>query len=654
MRRATRDRNLVVAAAVLAATTSLPAQADTFLPPCQGPTCAAPAVDGAVGDAEYANGVGFPLSNFDAGGPNGALRLHLQGEKLHVGLRVPAPTGTSRGEIAILLDADRPGTTCAPTAELPGIEDRLFRVAYDLAAGTSAVSQLVGNGVGWQAPIGPNWWLKLWSTQLALEKVGGMIEAELAITLRPDGASQSAVLGDGKVGFAMRHAVSGSAEHVPGGASSPPFLDRPCSWETLVFDRPDGVPLDMSVWDLGNPHTNTSDLDRDPEDIADVIWDRDLVCLLDVAESIEDVVAAVNKRRGLNALPVVQPLGDEGQWILTSRGVVASELFRPYSGGVDGAWARVTTDAAIPPGERGPMRAGEFIDVFCLRTRLEEQTAVTWVKARRATDRPALVMMGTTNALPAPPPQFGLDQLTAFDAANGWLSDIYDLNAIAVPQHVGLASTHAFILPATDPWPTFGVVQDPIASTSLHDVTDDGDPLSDEPEVSVAFEMVRTDQPGHWNPKKAHKLTYAITKLDDHASGGCCADWFTTGFGFSNQPHLDFDDDHTPDGDIVNPGWKATTTLSAGQVTAAGPVWEWDSGPNDHYDVIPEAGLFDTDAFFRITHLSGLVERVDPFGVAKDVLGTFEQSPGGFGLATTGTVGETATAFHVITVEEIN
>ena len=117
----------------------------------------------------------------------------------------------------------------------------------------------------------------------------------------------------------------------------------------------------------------------------------------------------------------------------------------------------------------------------------------------------------------------------------------------------------------------------------------------------MAFEMVRTDQPGHWNPKKAHTLTYAITKLDDHASGGCCADWFTTGFGFSNQPHLDFDDDHTPDGDIVNPGWKATTTLSAGQVTAAGPVWEWDSGPNDHYDVIPEAGLFDTDAFFRIT-----------------------------------------------------
>ena len=47
-------------------------------------------------------------------------------------------------------------------------------------------------------------------------------------------------------------------------------------------------------------------------------------------------MAAVNKRRGLNALPVVQPLGGDGQWILTSRGVVTSELFQPYRG----AWRR--------------------------------------------------------------------------------------------------------------------------------------------------------------------------------------------------------------------------------------------------------------------------------------------------------------------------
>lgn len=76
--------------------------------------------------------------------------------------------------------------------------------------------QLVGNGAGWQAPLGPNGWLKLWPTQLALEQTSaGVTEAELAITLRPDGASQSAVLGDGEIGFAMRHDVQGSVEHVP-------------------------------------------------------------------------------------------------------------------------------------------------------------------------------------------------------------------------------------------------------------------------------------------------------------------------------------------------------------------------------------------------------------------------------------------------------
>lgn len=109
MRRLLRaGSTLPAAAAAIAAMASLPAHAETFLPPCQGSWCTAPAIDGSVGDVEYANGAGFPLSNFDVGGPNGALRLHLQGEKLYVGLRLPAPTGTSRGGVSILLDADRP------------------------------------------------------------------------------------------------------------------------------------------------------------------------------------------------------------------------------------------------------------------------------------------------------------------------------------------------------------------------------------------------------------------------------------------------------------------------------------------------------------------------------------------------------------------
>jgi hypothetical protein len=92
--------------------------------------------------------------------------------------------------------------------------------------------------------------------------------------------------------------------------------------------------------------------------------------------------------------------------------------------------------------------------------------------------------------------------------------------------------------------------------------------------------------------------------------------------------------------------------LAAGQVTATAQVWDWDAGPNDHYDVIPES--LSWDPFFRITHTSGLVERVDLFGNLVDVLGTFEQNPGGMAVQTKGNEGEIGTAFHVITAEEID
>ena len=92
--------------------------------------------------------------------------------------------------------------------------------------------------------------------------------------------------------------------------------------------------------------------------------------------------------------------------------------------------------------------------------------------------------------------------------------------------------------------------------------------------------------------------------------------------------------------------------LAAGQVTATVQVWHWDASPNDHYDVVPE--LLSWDPFFRITHTSGLVERVDLFGNLIHSLGTFEQNPDGMAVQTKGNEGEIGTAFHVITAEEID
>jgi hypothetical protein len=177
--------------------------------------------------------------------------------------------------------------------------------------------------------------------------------------------------------------------------------------------------------------------------------------------------------------------------------------------------------------------------------------------------------------------------------------------------------------------------------------------ISEQPLVTAAATLIRTDAPGHWNPARSHRVTYRVTRLVDHASGGCCADWFTPFIGFVNGLSYAFSNTQTPDGDEVIPGWSATATLGAGSITATVQVMEHDSGPNDHYDVVPEPGA-ELDPFFRIDHITGQVTRVKSNGQEVQLLGTFEQSPGGFALDTAGSTGEVGTASHLLTAEEVN
>ena len=79
-------RHIAMLAALLAFEAA--ARAETFVPPCVG-TCTPPVVDGAVDDLEYANGIGFPLSNFAA---TPGLRLPRGYHGHHENDRVPVRT----------------------------------------------------------------------------------------------------------------------------------------------------------------------------------------------------------------------------------------------------------------------------------------------------------------------------------------------------------------------------------------------------------------------------------------------------------------------------------------------------------------------------------------------------------------------------------
>jgi hypothetical protein len=441
------------------------ARAETHVPYCSG-ACVAPNADGTFGPVEYADGVGAPLANFAAGGPNGVLRLIIAGDRLHVGMRLPSPPPGHKqaGQLVIHLDAARPQTTCLPAApELPGPEDRLLTIDYDLDEDAASVSQKVGNGGGWQAASGPSWWLKLWPTTVRFRRASnGMIDAELAITMRPAGASSSAVLADGKLGLALRNQGIGSAEHWPGAAASPPIVDRPCSWELLTFGLPRGVPLALAAWQTNLAYDDDDNAGA-PEDIADHVATADVTCLTELGSEGErqEVVDWVNDRRfALGLGPVVQvaaPLlddADDGRAmaLLSARPVIASgylDLLNPV------LWARVLTKAGDPPVKGAPHRAGEFVDVFCA-TSLGDAglaAAAQYAQATRAPDRPAFFLVTGVPIDEERRKILGIDQPTAYDAATTWSSDVYDLSDLIAPDRELYRGTHILALPASAEWP---------------------------------------------------------------------------------------------------------------------------------------------------------------------------------------------------------
>lgn len=91
---------------VLAGAIALPAilltsgavRADVELPPqdCGGGPCLTPLVDGVIHPLEYADGISFPIQDYEQGLPEGTLRLVLSGDVLYIGLRVSRPARSAR------------------------------------------------------------------------------------------------------------------------------------------------------------------------------------------------------------------------------------------------------------------------------------------------------------------------------------------------------------------------------------------------------------------------------------------------------------------------------------------------------------------------------------------------------------------------------
>ncbi|HTE50980.1 MAG TPA: hypothetical protein VK698_08930 [Kofleriaceae bacterium] len=659
-----KTTTLVMALASLLASGT--ARAETYVRPCADGECTVPVADGDVDDLEYADGAGYPLSNFDSGGPNGAVRLQLTGDKLTIGLRLPGPPegGSRRGTIDLYFDADRPGTSCVPIIERPQAEDRAIRVQYDLGNHAAATAQQVGNGATWQAPTGPMPWMKYWPiTHYVTEPADdpGMFHVEMTVVLRPTSSSTSQVLTDGSLGFAMVHRGDSAFEHMPGAVNHVPDQVVPCTWETLDFGEPEGTPLSMTVWEVQPYEEDAPDAGK----VAEEIWDRDLVCLTEIGEDDQQgaILATANMLRSVHGLAPFHAVSDGWQWddadetglqrnlLLSSRPVLQSETFTTKA-----LWARVLTEAGVSPDGRAPIKGDEFIDVYCANS--NDDTDLGSIKGfidnTRAPDRPAFLLIYGPGGFPNAMGLWNLDQLTPFDQVNSWLSDTYDLNGL--PGGLGAtAALHIVALPATDTWPAFGIEKEPQVTSDTPFDEVEGEEITGFPEQHANAVLVRTDQPGHYNPMKKHLVTYRVQNLTDLDGGGCCADWYTDKIGFLGGPFSGFTKEQTPAGDSVQPGWWAARELAAGTITATVEVWEYDSGSgDDHYDVTPELNTLDRDPFFRITHLSGLVERVSSGGQSLDVLGTFEASQGTLTTTTTGTLGTLGTAVHVITAEEVD
>ncbi|RKG83016.1 hypothetical protein [Corallococcus terminator] len=280
-------------------------------------------------------------------------------------------------------------------------------------------------------------------------------------------------------------------------------------------------------------------------------------------------------------------------------------------------------------------------------------------------------------------------------ATGTWLSSVCSDNVV---NELGAKDRLDYVLvfpPAenTTDFPTFALLKEPTASVLPHFDPDSsiltGFPLeerqqclSDHAMVDVNVALTRVKDVVKYNRAREHRLEYSVKQVTDlETASGCCADWFTPRVLMSvNGTTLINSFMNVMEDQTIYPNWSVRTgpgspfafpDLAAGFMGTANmtsALWEWDVGPNDHYDSIPEGGSGTTvdqkDGHFTFFGSTATVRRVKGETTASDwlsnieILGSFMNGyENGMTLETEGEdtdTGNNARVRHYIHVKELD
>ena len=457
----------------LCMTFSHQAFASITLPPLEcGGSCSPIVFDGEIQPVEFANGIKAPLQDFVKGSGNGELFLAVENSILYIGLRVPK---TAIGELFIYFDGARDDTLSSnfPSALSPRSEDRFLWVEY-LTEDFPALSQPVqsmGQSGNWVEVTNPN---DLWDIKVGFTKPfddPDFVHLELRVDMKPASTSFNEPLETGMLGLGIHHMAGGGAvQSLPNNPMGPPDEEQTLTWETLIFDFPQSIPLKIASWNIGQMPAVIPDRGAgEPADFGRSLAGKEIACVNEAwsGGDREELLKTINDVLVSNGQDPMQAVGlppddqggqTTGLMLLSSRPFIQYEVREFDSNLCSGwdceqdkgaIWGRILFEGGAPTFNDGwqPGNADHFIDVYCthLQTgganyavRSQQLDALKhFIDTTRAPDRPA-ILMGDFNVVGLQPSmpnseydsmmqKLDIATLTPFDTVNSWTSSLYDL-----------------------------------------------------------------------------------------------------------------------------------------------------------------------------------------------------------------------------------
>ena len=385
---------------------------------------------------EYIRGRKFVLGNWSgiAGAKDAELYLHaIDGSggdrRLYMALDLPIrrptdPTTADRGHLEIYLDVDRKaGHTCATT------DDR--KIVVNLFAPQSGMSAVLLNNVDYDYDeLGGANGNPCTSTSVPSSATRAHNEAGLGLVIKRNTTTQTyvvelwidlpvKVVQDRYLGLGIRYEDSDylldrAIHNFPNNPTTAPQLkpswDDLLSWQDIDLAGPYKVPFGVGLWNVGQmqlaPEGDGGE--GEPNNIAEGIWQRDIVCLTEVMKASDraDIVEFANHIRENNGLPpfetvVVPPNGNSPNNMILSSwrnitpttsgddpfvrfstlGATSDEdtVFTSGSGAKGIVWARLAPPLpvigpCVDTAVSGPLcnypyyDAASFVDIFCTHT----------------------------------------------------------------------------------------------------------------------------------------------------------------------------------------------------------------------------------------------------------------------------------------------